>query len=364
MTAMAKMPVKLDITIDPMKIQENNCCEEVLSVLKSVRPSWFDNEEAKSLKSKVFTGGISNQLYGYYQDGHFKDDVVLMRIYGSGTELMIDRDLEKQNIQILSAAGKSQPLYAAFDNGLVYGFAQGVTLDENTVRDERIRKLIAEEMIEVHAVRPEGREVKTGLWEKIYKFLELSPEGFNDPERNKQYLAKIKPKDVLRKELDELRVHLEALNSPVVFCHNDLLLKNIIYNEEKGCVYFIDHEYAMYNYEHFELGNHFCEYAGVDDLDFARYPDKEYQMEWLRYYLQQCAKHRKENPDTVSERDVEICYVKANKFALVAHMFWGLWGLVQAKHSAIDFGFLEYAQQKLDEYFARKEEFLALKLPS
>ena len=29
-----------------------------------------------------------------------------------------------------------------------------------------------------------------------------------------------------------------------------------------GCVYFIDHEYAMFNYEHFELGNHFCEYAG------------------------------------------------------------------------------------------------------
>ena len=29
-----------------------------------------------------------------------------------------------------------------------------------------------------------------------------------------------------------------------------------------GCVHFIDHEYAMYNYEHFEIGNHFCEYAG------------------------------------------------------------------------------------------------------
>ena len=30
-----------------------------------------------------------------------------------------------------------------------------------------------------------------------------------------------------------------------------------------GCVHFIDHEYAMYNYEHFEIGNHFCEYAGM-----------------------------------------------------------------------------------------------------
>ncbi|XP_060579167.1 ethanolamine kinase 1-like [Ruditapes philippinarum] len=316
---------------------------------------YLDQEVIK----KVFTGGISNQLYGYYQEGNFEENVIQVR-----TEFMIDRDVEKQNIQLLSAAGRSPPLYASFDNGIAYGFVQGCTLDDKTIRDEKIRKLIAEEMIKVHAIIPEGRQVVSALWDTLYRFLDLSPEGFENPERNKQYLAKIKPKDVLRKELDELRVHLEALNSPVVFCHNDLLLKNIIYNEEKGCVYFIDHEYAMFNYEHFELGNHFCEYAGVDNLDFSRYPDKAYQIEWLRYYLQQLAKSRGENPEAVTDRDVEICYVKTNKFALAAHLFWGFWGLVQSKHSAIDFGFLDYAELKLNEYFARKEEFLALELPA
>jgi hypothetical protein len=39
-------------------------------------------------------------LYGYYQEGKFKEDVILVRIYGQGTELMIDRDVEKQNIQV------------------------------------------------------------------------------------------------------------------------------------------------------------------------------------------------------------------------------------------------------------------------
>jgi len=47
-------------------------------------------------------------------------------------------------------------------------------------------------------------------------------------------VAKIKPKHVLRAELELLRSQLESLNSPTVFCHNDLLLKNIIYNKEKG----------------------------------------------------------------------------------------------------------------------------------
>lgn len=38
----------------------------------------------------------------------------------------------------------------------------------------------------------------------------------------------------LRNEIDEMERHLVKLGSPVVFCHNDVLVHNIIYNEEKG----------------------------------------------------------------------------------------------------------------------------------
>ena len=44
----------------------------------------------------------------------------------------------------------------------------------------------------------------------------------------------MKPKEVLVDEYKGLQKHLEALNSPVVFCHDDLLAANIIYNKEKG----------------------------------------------------------------------------------------------------------------------------------
>lgn len=49
-----------------------------------------------------------------------------------------------------------------------------------------LSRLIAKEMIEVHAVQPVGREVKPGLWDKLYRFLDLCPDGFDDPEQNKQ----------------------------------------------------------------------------------------------------------------------------------------------------------------------------------
>ena len=41
-------------------------------------------------------------------------------------------------------------------------------------------------------------------------------------------------REELRKECQGLSSHLDKLNSLVVFCHNDLMSKNMIYCEEKG----------------------------------------------------------------------------------------------------------------------------------
>lgn len=39
---------------------------------------------------------------------------------------------------------------------------------------------------------------------------------------------------IIIKEMEELKTHLTHINSPVVLCHNDLLTKNVIYNQEEG----------------------------------------------------------------------------------------------------------------------------------
>ena len=49
-----------------------------------------------------------------------------------------------------------------------------------------------------------------------------------------RFTDNLPPKSDLKKEVEELWNHLENLNSPVVFCHNDLLPANIIYNREIG----------------------------------------------------------------------------------------------------------------------------------
>lgn len=76
----------------------------------------------------------------------------------------------------------------------------------------------------------------------------------------------------LQEELDFLESELSQLGSPIVFCHNDALLANVIYNKKENDVMFIDFEYAAFNYQAFDIGNHFNEFAGKENfVDFILY---------------------------------------------------------------------------------------------
>lgn len=141
----------------------------------------------------------------------------------------------------------------------------------------------------------------------------------------------------LRADFEALYARLSALNSPVVFAHNDLLLGNVIYEEATDRVAFIDYEYAAHNYQAYDIGNHFTEFAGIDSIDYARYPDREFQSEWLRVYL--AAFHGVEQAE-VDDREVDRLYGVVNAFALASHYFWAVWGLIQTEHSTIDFDFV------------------------
>ena len=61
--------------------------------------------------------------------------------------------------------------------------------------------------------------------------------------------------------------------------------------------------------------------AGVIDFDYTKYPDKEYQLEWIKNYLCYKAELNGGSQADVSENDVEEFYVICSKFALVCSVF-------------------------------------------
>nr|XP_014130042.1 ethanolamine kinase 2 [Zonotrichia albicollis] len=111
-------------------------------------------------------------------------DALLVRVYGRKTELLVDRETELRNFQVLRAHGCAPDLYCAFQNGLCYQFLPGIALGPDHVRDPHIFRLVAREMARVHAIHANGSLPRPILWQKLRKYLslvktELSPKVSN-----------------------------------------------------------------------------------------------------------------------------------------------------------------------------------------
>jgi len=144
----------------------------------------------------------------------------------------------------------------------------------------------------------------------------------------------------------------------VVFAHNDLLLGNILThtkNQEQSLkVNFIDYEYGDYNYREYDIANHFNEFVGMGyengNLDYEKYyPTKQFQLLWVKEYLQETNNLDKKNKEPSCE-EVEEVQTLIDKFRPLPNLMWGIWALIQSKYSTIDFDFLNYAVQRLGEY--------------
>lgn len=136
---------------------------------------------------QLFTDGITNKLIGCF---HASSDteVLLVRIYGNKTDLLIDRNAEKVNIAFLHGHGLAPQLYATFKNGLVYEFVPGVTLDTKSVYEPHIWPLVAKNLAKMHKLplSVEESSKEPMLKTKTLKFLDLIPETFSDPRKHER----------------------------------------------------------------------------------------------------------------------------------------------------------------------------------
>ncbi|XP_039083436.1 ethanolamine kinase 2 isoform X4 [Hyaena hyaena] len=237
-----------------ISVDQDDILPGALRLIQELRPHW----KPEQVRTKRFTDGITNKLVACYVEEDMRD-CVLVRVYGERTELLVDRENEVKNFQLLRAHGCAPKLYCTFQNGLCYEYMRGMALGPEHIREPRLFRLIALEMAKIHTIHANGSLPKPTLWHKMHNYFTLVKN-----EINPSLSADVPKVEVLERELAWLKEHLSQLDSPVVFCHNDLLCKNIIYDSTKGHVRFIDYEYAGYNYQAFDIGNHFNEFAGTE----------------------------------------------------------------------------------------------------
>lgn len=92
----------------------------------------------KLSKFQVFSNGISNKLVGIYFNNKY-NEMVLVRVYGNKTDLLIDREAEIKNIKVLNIQMYYQSILKKM-NYLMYNlFSFRKIIAENqkfTVRDK------------------------------------------------------------------------------------------------------------------------------------------------------------------------------------------------------------------------------------
>ncbi|GAA6067434.1 ethanolamine kinase 2 isoform X1, partial [Tachysurus ichikawai] len=111
-------------------VDEHNVKDGAMELIKELRPTW----DVTRVKTELFTDGKTNKLVGCYTD-ESPEDMVLVRVYGNKTELIVDRDNELKSFQVLHANGCAPHLYCTFNNGICYEFIQGEALGPQDVRD-------------------------------------------------------------------------------------------------------------------------------------------------------------------------------------------------------------------------------------
>lgn len=184
---------------------------------------------------------------------------------------------------------------------------------------------------------------------------------------------------------DELMLELEWLTKQLgdtpgiggsnafVFSHCDLLSGNVIIEpspssapasrrssasgsseepETAASVSFIDYEYATPAPASFDIANHFAEWGGFD-CDYSAMPPRNVRRAFLREYLRSFSAHQNR---TYKESELEELFQQVDVFRGVPGFYWGIWALIQAQISMIDFDYASYAEVRLGEYWAWKEQ--------
>lgn len=346
----------------------------------STLPQWASVAPA-SAPTTIISGGITNALVRVDPPSTRPDLApVLVRSFGERTELLIDRSAEARALTRLSAAGFGAPVLAEFEGGRIEAFLPARPLTPDEVATRNVGAAVARGVARLHAATrlPLAATLRgPRLWSTFEAWIKLA-------ERLAGGEALAVDGARLRAAAHRVRRATRRLASPLVYCHMDLLPDNILVPDSGWTappvdatgaaddttaaaasplppgagsgLTFIDFEYGRPSPRGFDVGNHWCEYAGLD-CEWGRYPGEGVRTAWARAYLTEAARLAGRPPP--SDADVAALVVEGDVYSLAAHVFWTAWACVQARVSAVDFDYEAYAASRLHECERRMDAVLA-----
>ncbi|KAI1826463.1 kinase-like protein [Xylaria intraflava] len=385
----------------PLSYDSTRSESSARQLILALRPEWCSPDS--NIEFVRFTDGITNTLLKAVnrKEGlcrqQIDNEAILLRAYGHGTDVIIDRHRETQNHELLMKHGLAPKLLARFDNGIMYRYIEGKACQPADLRNPSIYLAVARRIAQWHATMPCIHGPSTGpsgptnkahdlsgdlvvpgkpvpnTWTVMQKWIKALP--------TKTETQRVKQTE-LQKELawliGELSQRPGLGKNDLVFAHCDLLCGNVIvepkgpgtngasprngqgtcHHKQQPSVNFIDYEYATPSPAAFDLANHFAEWGGFE-CDYSVLPTRAQRLEFLREYIHtyfSLVEKTEDREDVDLELEIQKLLVEVDMFRGVPGFYWGVWALIQATISHIDFDYAQYAEVRLGEYMAWRRE--------
>jgi len=329
-------------------------------------------------------GGITNLMLHL---DHNEQEPLALRIYGLGSEHIIDRPRELMIVEYLSQFGIGKKVYSRFVNrltctqGQVEEWIAGDSLTPEQMREPKVSHKIAKKIAQLHILdvpsflsrrnstassttaRPRKMPTLKRLSEhhinKTFDWLDKAcgiikaDERFSDMRLLNldlviDYVEKIvELEEVLLNKKDVIHNDQERL------VHGDLLSGNIVLDPQEN-IRFIDFEYTDVGSAPYDIANHFCEMTGFDctEADYDKYyPDEVTQREFIKIYTDEVVKIKGlDISKEILEEEYKRLYNEIQLNVIISHFYWGSWALNkalwQSTEKQIEFDFKKYAFQR------------------
>ena len=245
----------------------------------------------------------------YLQDGK------IYRMFGKGTDEFINRQQEERIMIYAAMEGIGPHIISIHKEYRVEEWLNNsLTLTNEQLRDPTILHMVIDHLRTLHNINIESLSKKPVLINRIHKWSELA--GITVP--------------------DDLIANLPK--SPIVLAHNDLVCCNILLRQEK--IYFIDYEYAGYNYLAAELAEMFNQLE-TNQNDKTMIPPVELKhILQLEYYA--CLWYCSNNKQYAHQ-----LYQTVKAYQPVLDFVWACWAKARGYH--------DYYEKRWDQYLTRKK---------
>ena len=275
----------------------------------------IDDWKGKDVRYEELGGGITNHNYIVWIDGGPENGgkKYVMRVPGIGTDMFIDRDVERECMIQADKVGVGPAVAYQIDpeGALIIDFVEGQVMHPDTISGHPDRlKQVVETVKVFHDGAVFGHKIK--LFDMLRKYTKIA----------RDIDAPMPP------ELESLLLAMEDIETatarnpvPDVACHNDLLSENFIVDAD-GKMWVIDWEYGGMTDPFFDLGDFVMEHP------FTR---EEERLIAATY----CG--------GMDER----LFGRMMLYKSVSGVWWGVWAMIQHTVSKIDFDYMEWGMERM-----------------